>query len=72
MVDKFRLTNAKQVATSMEPGIQLSNDQGPSTPTQMLCMRGIPYTEPIGSVLWPAIVLRPDIAYAVGVLSQFI
>jgi hypothetical protein len=35
-------------------------------------MRGVPYAEAIGSVLWPVVVSRPDTAYAIGVLSQFI
>ena len=35
-------------------------------------MRGIPYAEAIGSILWPVVVSRPDAAYAIGVLSQFI
>ena len=34
-------------------------------------MNGVPYNEAIGSILWPAVVLRPDIAYAVGILLQF-
>ena len=32
----------------------------------------MPYSEAIGSVLWPVVVSRPDAAYAVGILSQFI
>ena len=35
-------------------------------------MKGILYSEAIGSVLWPMVVLRLDTAYAVGILSQFI
>ena len=35
-------------------------------------MRRIPYTEAIGSVLWPVFVSRPDAAFAVFTLSQFI
>ncbi len=31
----------------------------------------MPYQEAIGSILWAAVVSRPDIAYAVGILSQF-
>jgi len=56
----------------MEHGAQFTKEQGPSTPTQAMHMRGIPYAEAIGSVLWPVVVSRPDAAYAVGVLSQFI
>ena len=32
----------------------------------------MPYAEAIGSILWPAMVSRPDVAYAVGILAQFI
>ena len=35
-------------------------------------MRGIPYTEAIGSVLWPVVISRLDAAFAVSTLSQFI
>jgi hypothetical protein len=72
MVDKFRLTNAKPVSMPMDPNLQFSVDQCPFTHNQTARMQGIPYNKAIGSILWPAVVLRPDIAYAVGVLSQFI
>ena len=72
MVTKFRLTNASPVSTPMEPGAQFSVDQCPSTLNQTSRMHGVPYSQAIGSVLWPVVVSRPDAAYAVGVLSQFI
>ena len=39
---------------------------------QVMRMRGIPYAEVIGRVLWPVIVSQPDAAFAVSTLSQFI
>ena len=72
MVEKFRLTNAKPVSTPMDPGSQFSIDQCPSSLNQAAKMRGVPYSEAIGSVLWPVVVSHPDAAFAVGVLSQFI
>src|SRR5882762_4938951 len=72
MLDKFRLTNTKPVATPMETGAQLSKDQGPSTLSQENRMRGIPYAEAIGCALWPVVISRPDAAFAIGILSQFI
>ena len=72
MVEKFRLTNAKRVSTPMDPGITFSKDQSPSTPTQEFRMRDVPYVQAIGSVLWPVVISRPDAAFAIGVLSQFI
>ena len=72
MTNKFRLTNAKPVGTPMEPRSMFSKEQGPMSITKAMRMRGVPYAEAIGSVLWPAIISRPDVAYAVGVLAQFI
>jgi hypothetical protein len=34
-------------------------------------MKGIPYTEAIKSILWLTVISRPDTAYAVRILSQF-
>jgi hypothetical protein len=72
MVEKFRLTNTKRVHTPMDPNVQYSAQQSPSSVNQVGRMKGIPYAEAIGSVLWPTVVSRPDTAFAVGVLSQFI
>ena len=72
MVDKFRPTNSAPVATPMVTGATFSTSDSPSTPTQVACMRGIPYMEAISSVLWPVVVSRPDAAFAVSTLLQFI
>ena len=72
MVENFRLTGAKPVSTPMEPGAQFSIDQCPSSLNQLARMHGVPYSEAVGSMLWPVVVSWPDTAYAVGVLSQFI
>jgi hypothetical protein len=72
VVEKFRLTGAKKVATPMETNAQFSTQQSPSSFNQIERMKGVPYSEAIGSVLWATVVSRPDTAFAVGVLSQFI
>jgi Reverse transcriptase (RNA-dependent DNA polymerase) len=71
MIEKFKLTNAKRVAIPMDPHIQYSVKQCLSTLAQIEQMRGIPYAEAIGSILWPTIMSQLDTAYAVGILSQF-
>ena len=72
MVFKFRLTNAKPVATLMQPGVQLEECQMSTGEEESLKMSGIPYSEVIGSLLWTVMVSWPDVAYMVGVLSQFV
>ena len=71
MVEKFQLTNAKAVSTPMNPNTHFSVQQCLSTINQMSKMKGVPYSEALGLVLWPTIVSRLDTAYAVGILLQF-
>ena len=56
----------------MEPNTHFLTEQSPATHNQVSRMQGVPYREAIGCILWPAVVSRPDIAFAVGILSQFI
>jgi Reverse transcriptase (RNA-dependent DNA polymerase) len=72
MVEKFRLTNAKPISTPMDPGSQFSINQCPTSLNQIARMRGVPYSKAIKSALWPIVVSRPDTAFEIGVLSQFI
>ena len=72
LAEKFQLTNTKLVKTPIEPGTHYSKEQGPSTPNQVAKMNRVLYSEAIGSILWPAVVSRLDVAYAIGILSQFI
>ena len=71
MVENFRLTNTKNVSTPIDPNMQFFIQQCPSTLNQLSKMQGIPYSEVLGSVLWPTVVLHPDMAYVVGILLQF-
>ena len=71
-MEKFRLTEAKPVSMPMEPNAQFSTQQSPSTLNQTAQMQKLPYSKAIGSVLWLVVVSRPDAAFAVGILSQFI
>ena len=72
LAEKFQLINAKPIKMPIKPGTQYLFDQCPFTPNQVAKMKGIRYNEAIGSILWPAVVSRPDIAYVTSILSQFL
>jgi hypothetical protein len=72
MVQKFWLTNAKKVSMPMELNIQFSKQQCPVILLQEACMCSVLYAKAIGSILWPTVVSRPDMVFAVGILSQYI
>ena len=71
MVERFGMAQAKLVSMPMEPGVQFSVDQCPSSANQVARMCGVPNIQAIGSVLWPIVISRPDAAYTVGVMLQF-
>jgi hypothetical protein len=55
----------------MDPSIRLSKDQCPQTPEEVADMSKVPYREAIGSLNYCAVATRPDIAFSVSLLAQF-
>ena len=69
---RFHIANCKPASTPMDPNIQLSKAQSPTTTADIADMKNVPYREAIGSLMWAAVGTRPDIACVVGILSQFL
>jgi hypothetical protein len=63
MTEWFGLTDAKRVWTPMEAGFVFEE----SKPEDVI---EVPYQEVCRHVLWPAIISRPDIQFAVGILAR--
>ena len=56
----------------MDPNIRYSKNQCPQTPEHATEMCHIPYREAVGSLLYLAVTTHPDIAFPIGILSQFV
>ena len=56
----------------MDPNIRYLKNQCLQTPEQATEMCHIPYHEAVGSFLYLAIATCPDIAFPIGILSQFV
>ncbi|GFR26965.1 retrovirus-related Pol polyprotein from transposon TNT 1-94, partial [Trichonephila clavata] len=63
ILSHFDMINSNPVGTPIEKGAITSNNS-------VSLSADVPYREAVGSLMFLAIVTRPDIAYAVGVLSQ--
>jgi hypothetical protein len=70
--EKFNLQDAKPLSTPLDPRNHLSKSQSPSTPKQIDDMCGVPYREAVGSLMYAAIGIQPDIAFTVTALSQYL
>ncbi|OMO60028.1 Reverse transcriptase, RNA-dependent DNA polymerase [Corchorus capsularis] len=71
MLEKFRMHNCNIVKTPMVEGIHLNSDMRPKTPEEKKRMEKVPYSSAIGSLLYAVMCTRPDICFAVGLLSRF-
>ncbi|TFY78604.1 hypothetical protein EWM64_g5407 [Hericium alpestre] len=68
---RFNLEDAKPVSTPMETHLRLSTAQSPSTTAEYAQMRDVLYREAVGALMYASLATRPDISYAVLVLSRF-
>ncbi len=66
MLERYGMQDANPVSTPMDLNVKLTIDDGQSNPVDQVRYQSI-----VGSLLYAAMVTRPDIAQAVGVLSRF-
>ena len=67
----FNMTEGKSVSTSLPSYVKLSNDDSPKSDFEKEEMAKVPYSSAVGSLMWAMIATRPDIAFAVGVVSRY-
>ena len=71
ILTRFNFTDLKPFATPMDPSVQFSKDQCPQTLEESAKMSKVPYREAIGSLNYCAVAMRPDIAFSVSLLAQY-
>lgn len=65
ILEKYSMQNSKVVKTPLNTSCKFTND------SRKIDVTKVPYREAIGSLLFLAQITRPDISYAVHVVSQF-
>ena len=55
----------------MSHGVKLSKTQCPSTTDERSRMSAIPYASAVGSIMYAMICTRPDVSYALSVVSRY-
>lgn len=65
------MQEAKIRCTPLGAHLNLTKEQSPKTNEDKVTMDKVPYASAVGSLMYAMVCTRPDIAYAVGVVSRF-
>jgi len=71
ILERFHLEEADPVTMPMETGVVLTKDEDHPTGTELKISEYTPYQRAIGSLMYAAMSMHPDITFAVSMLSQF-
>ena len=65
------MQNSKKGCTPFQKGITLSKNQCPKTLEKEAHMRRVSYTSAMGSLLYAMLCTKPNIYYAIGIVSHY-
>ena len=71
ILNRFQMSDCKPVSTPMNTSEKLTREMCPSTAQEKERMKTVPYQEAVGCLMYLAQSTRPDICYAVNILSRF-
>ncbi|KAG8493315.1 hypothetical protein CXB51_010698 [Gossypium anomalum] len=72
VLQRFSMDKAKAVNTPFAIHFRVSVKHSPSTEKEKEEMQKIPYSSAVGSLIYAMVCTRPDLAYVIGTVSQFL
>lgn len=66
------MKDAKQTSTPIGAHFELTTVKDQDAVEEGKLMKGVPYSNVVGSMMYAMVSTRPDIAYGVGLISRFI
>ncbi|GJS51732.1 retrotransposon protein, putative, ty1-copia subclass [Tanacetum coccineum] len=71
ILKRFKMNASKRRSLPMQPNVDLSKTQGPSTPAEVKRMKGVPYASVIGSIMYAVRYTRPYVAFSQNLTSRY-
>ena len=68
---RFSMLDSKKGFLPFRHGITLSKDQCPKTPDEIEKMKEVPNALTVGSLMYAMLCTRPDLCFAVGMVSRY-
>ena len=71
IIDKYAMQEAKKGSQPSIAGLTLSLDDCPKTSEEREHMSKVPYASVVGSLMYAMLCTRPDVCFAVGMVSRY-
>jgi hypothetical protein len=71
VLERFQMSDCKPIDTPIAKNESLSQNMCPKTQDEQEKMARVPYANAIGNLMYAMMCIRPDICYAVGLVSRF-
>ena len=71
IIARFSMENSKKGTLPFRHGVHLSKEQSPKTLEQEERMSRMLFASAVGSLMYAMLCTRPDICYAVGIVSRY-
>lgn len=71
ILKRYRMDESNPISAPLDINQKLSSEMCPTTEAERIEMAKVPYMSAIGSLLFAAQITRPDISFAVNLLSRF-
>ena len=71
VLEKFHMQDCKPIDTPIAKGEGLNLRMCPKTPDEKAQMEKVPYSSAVGSLMYAMMCTRPDISFAVGMVSRY-
>jgi hypothetical protein len=71
VLKRFKMEDCKSLSTPVSKGTILNKSMCPTNKTELEEMMVVPYAQAVGSLMYAMKSTRPDIRYAVGLVSRY-
>lgn len=71
VLETYNMTEAKQTVTPLGAHLKMSAATESQVSNNEEYMKSIPYSNAVGSIMYAMVGTRPDLAYAVGIVSRY-
>jgi hypothetical protein len=71
VLKRFKMEDCRPVSTPVSKGTILNKSMCPTNKTELEEMKAVPYAQAVGSLMYAMTSTRPDICYAIGLVSRY-